>query len=1152
MIESLLLFGLAAFAGKRLQSTTLDGIAANQADIALRQTWSNFRQNLTAHQPIRNEPVRTALRRAYLQSVVQAVVIWADRHSVPVRPRLRTFGLPDWMVETLDAVAPDPPQTLKAHAEAPALDAVLRRMSERLRSFETEMIHVSVPELEATYQALDSLMGSTTGANGIVEELTNRVIEDIRPHWQHGMPQQFEEFLRAEWYPVFDDCFRQHCQKDPAAAAMLQTLLQVQVLDEVREMRGEMRQGFAAVLHRVEPSRATVRFPMRVNVPDLTAQIVGRDEEAALILEELTRSGGRRILPLIAPPAFGKSALLIRALQLAGEDIPRLVVLNCRGDGPRDAAWAFGQVGRLVAPMEESTNPEWMDLARAELSPREKAAAFWTRVDATGPVWLVWENLEEWLDTPESGNLVEPARRALFEEFAARDGPHRMVVLSQWLPRIPGLEPWEAISRALAEGLSVPEGIRLLRERGANCGFSEAPEDVLDRLHTRLLGMPAALAAAVEYVKECWPELDPGRLEREAAFFADFDRGDRERGFQAQVRALLGRMAPEMRRLTAYLAILPEPIPRDAIAALLEEPDLTRVLARLQTSVILAHLETDVFGDRWYRLHGVARKVAWETSTDLPDGQLAEIANRCLEEGGAARRAKRFARSAALCQSAETLFQRLDSTSASEHRVGLAVAQMNLGVALSDLKRYDEAVSAYETAVATRKELVESGHTDLREGLGTARMNLGNVLSCLKRYGQAIQMYQAAIETFRSLGLPERQAIARMNLGNALAGLKLYDAAVVEYMAAVNEYQHVPPESLPDLAERLATLHTNLGSVLGAAGLHSDAAEAHRLAVGIRANLADEGRTDILEDVAAAQMNLAVELCELRDYQEALELCRAAVATYETLVTHGRTDLRDDLARAELNLATTLLDLRQYRHALPGFERAIMILKDVISEGRVDLREDLYTAQMNQGIAYRLVGNSDEAVVVLESALVSLEDLRQAGNPPLADSIAKVQVNLGNALLDLKRYEEAEEAYTSAIGIREALVKAGRSDLREHVATAWLNLGAAQYALKRHDESLQSYKVAAELWNDLIRTGRSDLRHNLALCLENKYIIVESMGRLDAALELITSVVSLRRTLVKDGFSQVEPALQRSIELQSSTLAAIAANRSLSDPDPPG
>ena len=147
-----------------------------------------------------------------------------------------------------------------------------------------------------------------------------------------------------------------------------------------------------------------------------------------------------------------------------------------------------------------------------------------------------------------------------------------------------------------------------------------------------------------------------------------------------------------------------------------------------------------------------------------------------FEEGENARRAGDEALAAAKFATAEQAFR-----NAVRLTPGYGDAHYNLGNALSETGKPDEAVEAYRRAVA-----INPRHT-------RAHYNLANALKKLERYPEAIAAYRAAA------ALDPRHFKSRINLGNTLKLTGKLDEAV----AAYHESLRINPN--------YANTHANLG-----------------------------------------------------------------------------------------------------------------------------------------------------------------------------------------------------------------------------------------------------------------------------------------------------------------------------------------------------
>ncbi|HEY6341786.1 MAG TPA: tetratricopeptide repeat protein [Bryobacteraceae bacterium] len=761
-------------------------------------------------------------------------------------------------------------------------------------------------------------------------------------------------------------------------------------------------------------ARPAVALPL-VNVPDLSQPITGRDAEAQFLLRYLD---DHRLAVIVAPPMFGKSAVIRRLLRevtdgarITREGLAGIVYL----DGPLTLARIFRETGRLTGQAED-----WSRHAEAPDSISDKLRDYWSYLQALGETWLIVDSFEDNLGGPHDPAIADPDLAAWLAAFLRRESAHRLILASRVAPRVEGVRPLAEIGRALYNGLEEAACLQLWRDAlGSVFDAQDASDRVLRELSRRLHRMPAAIRAAAEYVCELALALTPLRLLERPAFFADFDRDDRERGFQSVMRQLIGALDADTRRLLAVMARLPEPVPEEACRAVLEEAPLARTLARLANSVMLASMERDVFAAHWYRLHAVVSQVvrAEKPHPVLERGWIGH----CVDAGNRARRGKRFELAAALQDCARAMAEELGVAE------NVATALMNRGNALADLKRFGEAVACYDRAVEMREELVRAGRLDLREDVATALMNKGNALADLKRLQEAVACYDRAIEMREELAragrsdLREDVATALMNKGVALRDLKRLEEAVACHNRAIEGYEELVRAGRLDLRENVATALMNKGNALADLKRLQEAVACYDRALEIREELARAGRLDLREDVATALMNKGVALRALKRLEEAVACYERVIEGYEELVRAGRLDLREDVAAALMNEGNALAGLKQFGEAVACYERAIEGYEELVRAGRLDLRENVATAVMNRGNALRGLERLEEAVACYDRAIECHEELVRAGRLDLREDVATALENKHILVEQRGDLEQALELIGRAVGIRRQL-----------------------------------------------------------------------------------------------------------------------------------
>jgi tetratricopeptide (TPR) repeat protein len=243
-----------------------------------------------------------------------------------------------------------------------------------------------------------------------------------------------------------------------------------------------------------------------------------------------------------------------------------------------------------------------------------------------------------------------------------------------------------------------------------------------------------------------------------------------------------------------------------------------------------------------------------------------------------------------------------------------AIAESNLGVALQDEGKLDEAVDHYRRAAALRTDyapaynnlgtaLRAKGRLDeavsvyeralvLRPDFADAHYNLANTLLDQQKPGAAADHYRRALASFGD------SIDVHNNLGTALAAAGRFDAAIDEFREALR----LEPES--------ARTHRNLGDALASAGSRADAVSHLRRATQLDAH---DGH---------AHYDLGSVLLDARDFagaavefRGALELMPGSVEAYNNLgialASQGQLDEAIDQFRQALKLQPDFEDAQR-------------------------------------------------------------------------------------------------------------------------------------------------------------------------------------------------------------------------------------------------
>ena len=213
------------------------------------------------------------------------------------------------------------------------------------------------------------------------------------------------------------------------------------------------------------------------------------------------------------------------------------------------------------------------------------------------------------------------------------------------------------------------------------------------------------------------------------------------------------------------------------------------------------------------------------------------------------------------------------------HRESMALN--NLGIALKEVGRSEEAITAYQKVA----DIFHDMGDQYREAL--VLDNLGVPLREVGRFEEAIIAHQKAIFMLRQTDDRRSTGMALNNLGSALRAARWYEEAVTAYEEAAATYNEVG-----DRRREGRTLG-NLGVVLRETGRFEDAINACLKSVAIFRDIDDR------HGEGAALTNLGPALVEAGRYKEAITALSDAVTVLREIGDHDRERLAlDNLEQA--------------------------------------------------------------------------------------------------------------------------------------------------------------------------------------------------------------------------------------------------------------
>ncbi|WP_431683783.1 tetratricopeptide repeat protein [Kitasatospora sp. KL5] len=192
-------------------------------------------------------------------------------------------------------------------------------------------------------------------------------------------------------------------------------------------------------------------------------------------------------------------------------------------------------------------------------------------------------------------------------------------------------------------------------------------------------------------------------------------------------------------------------------------------------------------------------------------------------------------------------------------------ALTNLGVALMEVGRFDDAIDAHNRALAIYRDLGD------RHGEGSALTNLGVALMEVGRFDDAIDAHNRALAIYRDLGDRHSEGSALTNLGVALMEVGRFDDAIDAHNRALAIYR--------DLGDRHSEgkALTSIGLALMTGGRFDGAIDALNRAADIFTDLGDRPG----EGMALTSLGLALQL--VGRFDDAIDALNRAAGIFTDL-----------------------------------------------------------------------------------------------------------------------------------------------------------------------------------------------------------------------------------------------------------------------------
>ena len=299
-----------------------------------------------------------------------------------------------------------------------------------------------------------------------------------------------------------------------------------------------------------------------------------------------------------------------------------------------------------------------------------------------------------------------------------------------------------------------------------------------------------------------------------------------------------------------------------------------------------------------------------------------------------------------------------DRLSAVKDGVACAEQHNNLGVALQEKQRNDEAIEEFRRAAAVYQQVMKAYGVDLRNDFAAATMNLANALGDAGRQADAIAAYRRVIKIRAHLvkagksELREELAMALGNLGTTLSDSGNKRAAEHMLRQAAILYLRLAKEGAA-VTDKLASVLLNLGNEQGDSGRHAAAIQTYRKALPLYRKHIAAGAVALRDEEASLYMNLAVILESRGQLPSALQCYAKAIVLLTTLVREGRSELQTTLAKALGNRGNALWNNGQFPEAENSYRKAAKLYAARIRAGHTESRDDLARVRSNLGNVLR-------------------------------------------------------------------------------------------------------------------------------------------------------------------------------------------------------
>ena len=795
-----------------------------------------------------------------------------------------------------------------------------------------------------------------------------------------------------------------------------------------------------------------------VHLGQLDKSILARDAVAQELLDTLkTRT---RMISIVAPAGFGKTALIVRTIQkaLVGDDLERLngseversnlvaqaglkgiAVLNAAENPPlrladfsASLALVLGQQRHVAEDAEGKSLHQFLDvLSRA------------------GKLWIVVENAERCFS-----DNIEPELRSMLDGWCAGVHEAKLILLSRFELSFPpachATSP--AIAFALSDGLPAAAAIVLLRRNLRASRFQKAKETVLREIVQRLHRMPIAIEAFAGYLnaREAYINALDLKFVQSQDLLLLFQNGQTERFFFQIIKEQLAMLDSDSLLLFRVVLWADRPVPRAgmiAVQAACGSGDDTALTRLERSNLLVSSADTNSSGFSMHALIRAAATEAAQQSSEVPFE--LEIVTKALYVTGMGPAEHSFEDIYALRKLSERgLRQLVDVEGRGDLEEKLTWVLTIIGDAFIGQGRLTEAEKALTEAVRRLRALIDKGRVELYEQLvvalassGSLFFNQGRITEAEKALDEALRGLRPLVESERG-NFDEFLAMAVTGLGAIFLTQGRLTEAENALTEAVMRLRGLLEGGRTDLEEKLAIALSNMGSVLDKNGRLTEAEKALTEAVMRLRSLVDSGRDDLEGFLAEALSGRGSVFFTQGRTVEAETALTEAVRRLRVLVEGGRAEMESKLAGTVLNLGGVFFRQGHLTEAEKALTEAVTRLRGLLDGGRGDVESLLAAALDGLGVVSLSQGRMAEGKDALDEAAKRLRVLVDGGRGDLEEKLAITFTNMSGIFLNYGLLDNGHPLLAEAVRRLRVLVDGGRTDLEDKLAVALVNRGA--------------------------------------------------------------------------------------------------------------